>query len=155
MNFDELSKLVADEIGQSVCVICGMPYKPRRPNQKTCGNEGCKREWHRQYQRDYIERLREESPEELKRYRRESQRKHREKMKRIDHADTNYRVIEDRYRRIEEANKNITGIDYGKRQAERTLAMIPKIDVNIVGGKKHDDVHDQNESSGSREHPER
>ena len=66
-------------------------------------------------------------------------------MKRIDHADTNYRVIEDRYRRIEEANKNITGIDYGKRQAERTLAMIPKIDVNM-GGAKDDNVHSKNES---------
>lgn len=143
MDFNELSEIIAKETGQCVCAICGMPYRPHRANQKTCGNEGCKSEWHKRYQREYVKALREKDPEEFRRRNREAQKKLRDKMRRIDTADRRYDVIEERYKRIEEANKNITGIDYGKRQAEKTLAAIPKIDVNIVGGKTNDDVHDQ------------
>lgn len=144
MNFDELSKIVAEETGQKVCVICGMPYTPRSTRQKTCGNEGCKHAWKKQYQLERMRRLREEDPDEWRRYHREAQKRSRDKHRHIDSVDTRYRQIEERYKRIEESNKNVTGIDYGKRQAAKTLASIPKIDVNIEGGKKYDDVHSKN-----------
>ena len=145
MNFDDMSKLIAEKTGQSVCVVCGMPFKPRKKGQKTCGNEDCQREWRKKYQQERQRKLREEDPERWKAYHREAQKKSRNKHRNIDYVDAKYRSIEERYRIIEEKNKNITGVDYGKRQAERTLASVPKIDVNLEGGRRYDDVHSKDD----------
>ena len=76
-----------------------------------------------------------EDVEAFREKRREAQRKSRRKKRRKEVADENYQKIQKYWESQAERHIETDGLEYGKRQMERTLASIPKIDVNI-GEKK-------------------
>lgn len=135
MNFDELNKIVAKEAGINICPICGTPFDKYHARQKTCGTDECKRLYKNQYLKDRKERLMREDVEAFREKRREVQRKSRRKKRRKEVADENYQKIQKYWEEQAERHIETDGLEYGKRQMERTLASIPKIDVNI-GEKK-------------------
>lgn len=146
-TFEELERLISEKTGALICPICGTPFVPYNTRQKTCGTEECKREWKNKYLREYRRRLQEEDYEAYREYCNEAQRKTRWKKRGLDEIDENLAEIEERYARMEERDKTVfaDGLNYGKRQMERTLAQVPKIDVNLDRGKKdNDDIHDKN-----------
>lgn len=134
MNFEKLTAIL-NEQGIKCCPICGTPFPPYNSRQKTCGDEECMRKYHSNYVLEYNRRRREENPEACRKYNREKMRKYRRKQKIAESLEEQESYWKDRA----DVNKNITGIDYGKRSAEKTLAQVPKIDVNIgepKGGKE-------------------
>ena len=143
MNFDELSKILHDEAGINVCPICGTPFDKRYKQQKTCGAADCRRAHKNQYLRERRERLLEEDREAYNEKRAEAERKYRYKKKAKEAAERDMEKVKAYWERRKTSEDRVTGEDYGKRQMEKTLAMIPKIDVNIDGKerKNNDDVH--------------
>ena len=133
MNFDELSEIVAKEAGVNVCPICGTPFMPRHKDQKTCATTECKRLYKNNYLKERRKRLREENLEEYRKIRAEAQRKSRRKKRQAEIADKNYEKMQNYWEEQAERHIETDGIDYGKKQMERTLAMIPKIDVSGFG----------------------
>lgn len=136
MNFNTLNEIIEKEAGVSICPICGIPYEKYHRNQKTCGTDECKRLWHNQYQEERRRKMLTENPEEFRAYRREVQRKTRQKKRKAKVVDGNYQKLENYW--IDKANRRIEtdGLEYGKKQMERTLADIPKIDVSGFGKDK-------------------
>ena len=130
MNFSLLNEIIEKEAGVSICPICGIPYDKYHKNQKTCGTEECKRLWHNRYLEERRQKMLAENPEEFRAYRREAQRKTRERKRKAKVADGNYQKLENYW--LDKANRRIEtdGLEYGKKQAERTLASVPKIDVS-------------------------
>lgn len=133
MNFDELNEIVAKEAGVSVCPICGTPFAPRHDKQKTCATEECKRLYKNNYLKERRKRLREENIELYRKIRAEAQRKSRRKKRNLELAERNYEKVQEYWEKQAERHIETDGIDYGKKQMERTLAMIPKIDVSGFG----------------------
>ena len=146
-EFEELERLIAEKTGAPICPVCGTPYIPYNSRQKTCGTEECKREWKNKYLRDRRRRLQEEDYEAYRDYCNEAQRKARRKKRLEETLDEGWAEIEEKYRRMEERDKTVfaDGLNYGKRQMERTLALVPKIDVNMDRRQKDDDIHDKDE----------
>lgn len=146
-KFEELERLIAEKTGAPICPICGTPYIPYNSRQKTCGAEECKHEWKCKYLRDRRKRLQEEDYEAYRDYCNEAQRKARAKKRTVDRLDEDLAALEEKYRRMEERDKTVfaDGFNYGKRQMERTLALVPKIDVNLDRRHKNDDIHDKDE----------
>ena len=130
MNFNLLNEIIEREAGVSICPICGIPYDKYHKNQKTCGTDECKRLWHNRYLEERRKKMLAENPEEFRAYRREAQRKTRQKKRKTKVADGNYQKLENYW--LDKANRRIEtdGLEYGKKQAERTLASVPKIDVS-------------------------
>lgn len=130
MNFNLLNEIIEKEAGVSICPICGIPYDKYHKNQKTCGTDECKRLWHNRYLEERRQKMLAENPEEFRAYRREAQRKTRERKRKAKVADGNYQKLENYW--LDKANRRIEtdGLEYGKKQAERTLASVPKIDVS-------------------------
>lgn len=130
MNFNLLNEIIEKEAGVSICPICGIPYDKYHKNQKTCGTDECKRLWHNRYLEERRQKMLAENPEEFRAYRREAQRKIRQKKRKTKVADGNYQKLENYW--LDKANRRIEtdGLEYGKKQAERTLASVPKIDVS-------------------------
>jgi hypothetical protein len=81
----------------------------------------------------------EEDIEAFRKYRADAQRKSRHKKKNLDIADENYMRMQEYWKRQEQRHIETDGIDYGKKQMERTLATIPKIDVS--GFEKESNKH--------------
>lgn len=152
MNFDELSKIVAEEAGVDICPICGVPYKKRHPSQKTCATEECKRQWRRDYYKDNRKKRIKEDAEAFREYRREAMRKYRHKKRNVEIADGNLAKMQDYWERQSKRHVETDGIDYGKRQMERTLAQVPKIDVSGFGKerKENDNLHGKDTLARSR-----
>lgn len=135
MNFDELNEIVAKDAGVKICPICGTPYEGYHRRQKTCGTDECKRLYHNKQLRERRKRLMAEDIEAFRAYRAEAQRKSRRKKRNAKVANENYQKLESYW--IDKANRRIEtdGLEYGKKQMERTLASVPKIDVNLEGKK--------------------
>lgn len=133
MNFDELNELVAREAGVSICPVCSVPFAKRNPRQKTCGSTECKRLWRNRYFEDRRRRMLAENPEEFRAYRRAAEKKTRRKKKERERMKRNYKKMQSYWeRQIDVKEHKIDGgLDYGKKQIEKTLAQVPKIDVNI------------------------
>ena len=144
MNFDELSEILLDA-GINVCPICGTPYDKRYKQQKTCGTDECKRLHKNKYLRERRAKMIAEDREAYNAMHAEANRKYRQKKRDAEVSDRNYQKLQDHWERVlNGADENAEdGCDYGKRQMEKTLAMIPKINVNL-GGKQNDNVHGEN-----------
>lgn len=138
MNFDELNAIIAKEAGINICPICGVPFDKYHSRQKTCGSDECKRLWHNKYFNDRRKRLLAEDPEAFRRYRREAEKKTRRKKREKERMRRNYKKMQSYWeRQIDVKEHKIDGgLDYGKKQVEKTLAQVPKIDVNIGEKKK-------------------
>ena len=130
MNFDELSKILTEEAGIDICPICGTPFNRRHPQQKTCATDECKRLFRNKYFQERRKKLMEEDIDAFRKYRADAQRKSRQKKRALEVADKNYREMQEYWERQSKRHIETDGIDYGKKQMERTLATVPKIDVS-------------------------
>lgn len=143
MNFSELDKIIQDA-GISICPICGTPFDKRHYRQQTCGSRECKTLWKNKYLKERRERLKSEDPDAYRERNAEAQRKSRRNKKRKQRIEENLNRME-RYWETQTHVTAITddGIYYGKRQMEKTLALVPKIDVEGFRKEieKNDDIH--------------
>ena len=132
MNFDELNEIIAREAGINICPICGTPFDKYHSRQKTCGTDECKRLWRNRYFEERRRRLLAENPEEFRRYRREAEKKTRRKKREKERMRRNYKKMQSYWeRQIDVKERKIDGgLDYGKKQVEKTLEQVPKIDVS-------------------------
>lgn len=141
MDLNELTKILSDKDGLYICTVCNTPFSPRNSRQKTCGSPDCKRIHHSRYVTEYGRTKREANREAMREYNKLKMRKYRKKQKLLDEYDNQIDYWEERAR---EKNDNVTGLDYGKRSAEKLLAKVPKIDVTM-GAKTNDNKNNQNE----------
>ena len=137
MNFDELNEIVAKEAGVYICPICGIPYEKYHSRQKTCGTDECKRLWHNRYVDARRKEMREIDVEAYREYRREAQRKSRQKKRKAKVAEMNLEKIASHWVNKNDRVLETGGHEYGKKQVEKTLASVPKIDVSGFGKDKH------------------
>lgn len=142
MNFEELGKIISDEAGVDICPMCATPFRRRDARQKTCGTNECKRLWKNKYLRERRQRLIAEDKELFNFRHAEAQRKSRHKKRAERIARENRETAEPDTISI----KNIERLEsffvmqepadeYAERQKAKTLALVPKIDVNL-GEKK-------------------
>lgn len=132
MKFDEISKLMS-EAGVDVCPICGMPFKRYHRRQKTCGNDECKHEYHKQYMRSWRKKRLEEHPEEFRAYRAKAMRNYRAKQRALELREEELDEVMQRWRKQSELDRITAehGMEYGSLSAQKVLAGVEKIDVNI------------------------
>lgn len=132
MNFDALDDIIRKNTNLNICPICGTPFRQYHSRQKTCGAEECKRRWNNIRSDKHRRRRLAEDPEAFRAYRREAEKKTRKKKKERELVGKNYDTIEEYWQRQAETREHNLdgGLDYGKRQAEKTLAQVPKIDVS-------------------------
>ena len=132
MNFDALDEIIKKNTDLRICTICGTPFRPYHSRQKTCGSEECKRLYRNRRSDDRRRRKLAETPDEFRAYRRDAERKYRKKKRNKEVANKNYAKIQAYWQRQAELReyKLDGGLDYGKRQMEKTLAQVPKIDVS-------------------------
>lgn len=133
MNFDELAKIIEQEAGVKVCPICGTPYTPYHSRQKTCGSNECKKESHNAYMRERLTNVDEEQAEKIRERKRKNNRRWREKQRRLKKREQQLDEIIERTQRQIEFDNYIRehGHEYGKLQIQKTLALVPPIDLNI------------------------
>lgn len=129
MNLSELEKIIEEQTGLNICPICGTPFNPYHSRQKTCGSSECKRLQHNLYLQERRRQMREENIEEFNRYHAAANKKWRKKQKFLEELDELQEFCREQTILIDTVNLGVTGIDYGKRQAEKTLASVTKIDV--------------------------
>ena len=130
MNFDELEKIIAKEAGVDVCPICGTPFKKYHSRQKTCATEECRKIYRAQYMKDRTARMRAEDLDGWRKKHADAQKKCRRKKKGLITADRNYQKMQEYWEAQSQRHIETDGLEYGKRQMERTLAQVPKIDVS-------------------------
>lgn len=130
MNFDELNRIVAEEAGVHICPICSVPFDPRHKTQKTCGAKECQRLYKNRYLKKRRERLMEEDIDAWRECRADEQRKSRRKKKALEVIDTNLERLQNYWDAQQEKHIETDGLEYGKKQKERTLAQVPKIDLS-------------------------
>ena len=88
---------------------------------------------------EYHRRRKAEDPEAARQAHRNAMQRYRKKQKILEH----YNSVEDYWReRAREKDENVTGLDYGKKQAERTLAEVTKIET---GENNYDNENNQDE----------
>ena len=135
MNFDELNAIVAEQAGVDICPMCGIPFHRRDSRQKTCGTDECKRLWKNKYLRERRLRLIAENKELFNFRHAEAERRRRRKKRaaQIEHENAEQDTISAKdIDRLESLFVMRTPADeYAERQIAKTLAMIPKIDVNL------------------------
>lgn len=126
MNLIEIEK-VMESNGIKICPICSTPFTPYHSRQKTCGSPECMRARHNDYQRDKAK------SEQSKERHREANRKWRAKKSYLQKREGQLNEIIERTQKQVDFDNYIRehGHEYGKLQAEKTLAQVPKIDVNI------------------------
>lgn len=132
MNLAELEAIMQAE-GVSVCKICGTPYTPYHSRQKTCGTEECKKEYHTLYMRTRYETADEEKAERWREQHREANRRWRHKKSALKRRAKQLDKIIERTQKQADFDEYVrkNGLNYGKLSAEKTLAKVPKINVNI------------------------
>lgn len=132
MNFEEIEKIMADA-GVSVCPICGTPYSKYHKRQRTCGNDECRREWKNKYLKEWRRKRIEANADEFRAYRADAMRKYREKMRALEERDEQLEEIEEKWEKVDDFDKYVSehGMEYGDRQAQKVLAGVSRIDVNI------------------------
>lgn len=137
MNFDKLNEIIAKDTGLKFCSVCGTPFKANTSRQRCCGAPECQRAQHNEYLRNRRKRLMEEDADKFRAYRRDAMRKYRGKQRKKQESLENLNEAIKRYEAQENFDKYIEehGLEYGKLQAEKTLAQVPKIDVNIENAK--------------------
>ena len=135
MNFDQLNEIVAKEAGVDICPICETPFRRRDARQKTCGTNECKRLWRNKYLRERRLRLIAEDKELFNFRHAEAQRKSRRKKRAQQIASEDVAIdtmSAEEIDRLESLFVMRTPADeYAERQRAKTLAGIPKINVDL------------------------
>lgn len=137
MSLDKLKELIETSTDLKICCICGMPFKPRHSRQKTCGSPECKTAHHNNYSKAYQKKMRQTDPEVAKAYHREVQQRYRKKKRDAKAMMKKITEIRDDWEKATKPDED--GLNYGKRQAEKLLQSVPKIDVSMGG--QNDTVH--------------
>lgn len=133
MSISELDKIIEQETGVTICPICGTPFIPYHSRQKTCATDECRKAYRAIYMREWKDRLRKEDYEMWCKRRREYEKRSRRKKKELMITDENLKKAQEYWER-REAQHSIAisdGKEYAERQMAKTLASVPKIDVNI------------------------
>ena len=145
MGFEELEK-VLEGMDKNVryCEICHTPFKPKTCQQKCCSSAKCQAEKMRRYQKRYHEEHGEEMKEKYRDTKRAYQRKYREQRKSLRNlANELDQEIEKTDRQV--AFDNFVkehGWEYGRLQAQKTLAMVEPIKLTLDEPKKKGDKAD-------------
>lgn len=141
MGLTEIEKILESEAGLKVCKICGSPYKPYHSRQKTCGKPECKKASQRESVKRRNEERKAEDPDKYRASRSEAMRKYRQKKKALKVRETQLKELSKQWEKQLEFDKKIAeyGFEYGKRSAEKVLATVPKIDVNIFKKGENDE----------------
>ncbi len=131
MKYEELSKILREE-GHYICPICGMPFKPYRKTQKTCGDPECQKVAHSQKTQETMKRKMADPEERAKRN--DTVKRYRQKQKAKPKDGEWIDRLEEYVAKYEDKCSYVSGIDYGKRQMEKTLAGLSKIDTDMTHG---------------------
>ena len=144
MDLKSLKDKIAEHDGLLICPICGLPFKPYRKSQKTCGADECKKLHHEAYVKEYVRKKRADDPDAYRAYRREAMRRYRAKQRKIKERDKQLEEMGSRWEQQELFSEKVKeyGWRYGDVQAQKTLDSVPKIDVNLGGF--HDNLHNKN-----------
>lgn len=147
MDLNKIEQVLQSETGMKVCPVCGNPYKPYHSRQKTCGERECKKAYQNESAKKRIARRRAEHPEEFKALKREYARRYRQRKKTLQSRDIQLKDLSEQWEKQLDFDKKISeyGLEYGKRSAEKVLATVPKIDVNIHGKENENEQSVQNE----------
>lgn len=135
MNIKELNDIIEKEAGVNICPICGTPFEKFHYRQITCGTDECRKSQRAKYMREYTEKQKAEDIEAYRKKNAERERRYRRKKKGLDILDENLKRAQEYWER-QEAKRFLEkddGKTYAQRQVEKTLASVPKIDVNING----------------------
>lgn len=135
MDLQKMQEMLSEQSGNKFCVICGTPFEPYRPKQKTCGAPECQKALHAQYMKERAKRQKDEDIEAWRKYHREAQKKSRGKKKNRIKRDRQLKQTAERWQKQEEFDKKVQeyGLNYGDVQARKTLESVPKIDVTMGG----------------------
>lgn len=150
MDLNEIEKLMT-EAGVHLCEICGLPFTPKTKRQCTCGAPQCKAEHHRRCVAEYNRKRRSQYPDVVRHYKAAKMREYRAKQKEAEARERQLKDLADRWERQAEFDRKIAeyGHRYGEVSAQKVLATVPKIDVNLEGRRDHDNVHHEDDGSGS------
>lgn len=125
--FEFMQEVFDQSNGARICPYCGTPYAPYHSRQKTCGREECKTRHHREYTKRWTEEKMRTNPEQI----RASKRQYMRRKRRWEKAEQRMEKLEKYADSIERQDDAVAVLNYGDRQKERTLAQVPKIDVNL------------------------
>lgn len=131
MSIDKLLAEIEEKTDLKTCAVCGMPFKPYHGRQKTCGDPECKRIYKNEYTKRYVKEFRERDLEGARKYHREAQRKYRRKVAEGEKMLDRLKELSNEWDRAVKPYDD--SLHYGERQAEKLLAQVPKIDVNMGG----------------------
>lgn len=151
MNLSELEKILNAD-GVSVCEICGTPYTPRSSRQRTCGAPECKRQSHNNYLRERSKRLKEKDPVAFNKYQAEANRKWRGKKRNFADREKELLDLKEHWESQSDFDRKISeyGDRYGEVSAQKVLATVPKIDVNLERRNENGNVHTEVDGTGSK-----
>ena len=133
MDLKKIESILQAEAELKVCPICGTPYKPYHSRQKTCGNSECIRINRSEITKRRNAERKEENPDEYRANRRALVQRYRRKKRAMANREAQLKELSKEWEKQTEFDRKVTeyGIDYGKRSAEKVLADVPKIDVNM------------------------
>lgn len=135
MNLNEIEKILANSTGIRTCEICGLPFRPYHSRQKTCGSPDCRKASHAESARAKAEERKRDDPEGYREKRRSSSKRSRQKRKRLENREAQLKEIAVRWEKQQNLGEKIAeyGDRYGEVSAQKVLATVPKIDVNLGG----------------------
>lgn len=149
MDLNEIEAVFQRELNMKVCPICGTPYRPRHSRQKTCGNPECSKAHHNEATKKRNAELKAEDPEAYRNRNRKASRKYRRKIQALNNREAQLKKLSEQWEKQLDFDRKVAdyGLEYGKRSAEKTLAEVPKIDVNINREEKNyeQNICDKNE----------
>ena len=133
MDLNEIESILQSESKLKVCPICGTPFKPYHSRQKTCGSEECKNASKSESVKKRSSEKKAENPEEYKKSRRNAMRRYRRKRQALKIRESQLKELSEQWERQLNFDRKVSeyGLEYGKQSAEKVLATVPKIDVNI------------------------
>lgn len=150
MNLSELEKILNAD-GVSVCEICGTPYTPRSSRQRTCGAPECKRQSHNNYLRERNRKLKEKDSASFNKYQAEANKKWRSKKRTLEKREQELNELKKHWEAQSEFDRKVTeyGDRYGEVSAQKVLATVPKIDVNLERRNEDGNLHTEVDRTGS------
>lgn len=150
MNLSELEKILNAD-GVSVCEICGTPYTPRSSRQRTCGAPECKRQSHNNYLRERNRKLKEKDSASFNKYQAEANKKWRSKKRSLEKREQELNELKKHWEAQSEFDRKVTeyGDRYGEVSAQKVLATVPKIDVNLERRNEDGNLHTEVDRTGS------
>lgn len=150
MNLSELEKILNAD-GVSVCEICGTPYTPRSSRQRTCGAPECKRQSHNNYLRERNRKLKEKDSASFNKYQAEANKKWRSKKRTLEKREQELNELKKHWEAQSEFDRKVTeyGDRYGEVSAQKVLATVPKIDVNLERRNEDGNLHTEVNRTGS------